>query len=337
MARAQSNQSGQGSRQRQESDHLAGYSTAHGSAKHGLSVSRSADDQESLWLWHFLKCFLDFRQPQSVSASVFAARDQKLRPYNPLGGLIASTSAKQDQTRYLSRPCQSDGIGRRPSAHTRTDHRNSLGTISAQIPYGGQHVEVERRSERISLPGARRTAESPKVDRERHEPGFYEAARLRIPALFAVLPAVDKNNRVWALPVNNPADRSTVFSPKDNGLRLIDSFRCQGESPDRQAKCRCSDQQDSRCHGWPTGITQCRGSSSVQISSRQYWVCFREATGRWVTVSFWPGMRHRMERQAEHAPPICASALGEIHSFGTALARAQLPNAHFTAVRQARK
>jgi hypothetical protein len=41
------------------------------------------------------------------------------------------------------------------------------------------------------------------------------------------------------------------------------------------------------------------------------------------------GMRHRMaERQAEHAPPICASALGEIHSFGTALARAQLPNAH---------
>jgi hypothetical protein len=40
-------------------------------------------------------------------------------------------------------------------------------------------------------------------------------------------------------------------------------------------------------------------------------------------------MRHRMaERQAEHAPPICASALGEIHSFGTALARAQLPNAH---------
>jgi hypothetical protein len=40
-------------------------------------------------------------------------------------------------------------------------------------------------------------------------------------------------------------------------------------------------------------------------------------------------MRHRMaERQAEHAPPICASGLGEIHSFGTALARAQMPNAH---------
>jgi hypothetical protein len=34
------------------------------------------------------------------------------------------------------------------------------------------------------------------------------------------------------------------------------------------------------------------------------------------------------ERQAEHAPPICASALGEIHSFGTALAGAQLPDAH---------
>jgi hypothetical protein len=34
-------------------------------------------------------------------------------------------------------------------------------------------------------------------------------------------------------------------------------------------------------------------------------------------------IRHRMaERQAEHAPPICASALGEIHSFGTALASA---------------
>jgi hypothetical protein len=49
-------------------------------------------------------------------------------------------------------------------------------------------------------------------------------------------------------------------------------------------------------------------------------------------------IRHRMaERQAEHAPPICGSALGEIHSFGTALAGAQLPKHICTAVRQARK
>ena len=56
------------------------------------------------------------------------------------------------------------------------------------------------------------------------------------------------------------------------------------------------------------------------------------ASGQSSQRSQWPelaGMRHRMaERQAEHAPPICASALGEMHSFGTALARAQLPTAH---------
>jgi hypothetical protein len=227
-------------------------------------MRRSADDEESLWLWHFLKCFLDTRQPQSVPAAVFAAYDQKLRPYNPLRGLIASTSAKQHQTRYLSRPCQSDGIGGRPSPHTRTEHGNRLGTISAQISYGGQHVEVERRSERIGLPGARRTAESPKVNRERHEPGLYEAARLRIPALFAVLPAVDKNNRVAAFPVDNPANRCTVFSPKFNGLRLIHSLRCKGEPPDRQTKSHCSDQQDSRCHGWSTVLIDVRSGTCAR-------------------------------------------------------------------------
>src|SRR5262249_52414292 len=98
----------------------------------------------------------------------------------------------------------------------------------SQIADRGEHVEVERRAERIGLARSSRLPVPAEVNRQHAETGLLERLGLLLPALLVESAAVSQHDAARALPVQVGVDKPPVLGREGDVLRRGGSGQQEG-------------------------------------------------------------------------------------------------------------